>query len=355
MRILVLSKYPRRGSSSRLRFYQYLPALERAGISCECRPLFDDSYLDQLYSGRQPSYAGVPAWYGRRLGDLGARHGHDLLWIEGELFPWLPAFVDRLFLGRRPYVLDFDDAMFHRYDQHFFPPARWLLGRKLDRLMAGASLVVVGNEYLAARAAEAGARRVEIVPTVLDLSRYRLGGRVAADDEPTIGWIGSPHTTVYLRDLVPVMLDLSRRSPFRFLLVGAAPVPELAVLGKRFCCEQWREEAEAEQLSRMDIGVMPLPDEAFPRGKCGYKLIQYMAMALPAVASPVGANRAIIQDGQTGYFARDDGEWTARLRELLRDGELRRRLGRAGRATVEREYTLERWAPRMVELLRSAI
>lgn len=249
-------------------------------------------------------------------------------------------------------VVDYDDAVFHIYDRHRNPLVRALLGAKIDRIMKAADLVIAGNSYLAARARAAGARRIAELPTVVDLLHYPLVPRPDGGDGLTIGWIGSPITSPYLDLLRPALAELRTRIPLRLVLIGAAPT---ALAGFPVERVAWSAESEAAAIARCDVGVMPLPDQPFERGKCGYKLIQFMAGALPVIASPVGANCAIIIPGETGFLAARDADWVSALTRLYHDPELRCRMGQAGRRRVEESYALAVAAPRLVALLRGAV
>lgn len=348
--ILLLSRYGRLGASSRLRHAQYLPWLRAAGLHIETAPLFDDAYLEALYAGRRPSVAGVLAAYVRRLSRLVRLRRFDLLWIEKELLPWLPFAVESLFLGRIPYVADYDDAWFHRYDGHPQPLVRALLGRKIDRLMRNAAVVVAGNEYLADRARAAGARQVAILPTVIDLDRYRPRPRVP--DAPfTVVWIGTPLTAAYLPMVAGALATVCRdgRGIVHLIGAGADALPDVPVR-----VLPWSEDTETGLLQTGDVGIMPLPEAAWERGKCGYKLIQYMALGRPVVASPVGVNRTLVQPGITGFLPESDAEWRAALTALRDRPDLRRSMGAAARRLVERRYSVQVTAPRLVEILTGA-
>jgi glycosyltransferase involved in cell wall biosynthesis len=350
LRVLLLSRYDRLAASSRVRSYQYLPYLRELGIAVESRPLFDDGYIQRLYRGRRRLVTPILAGYARRLWDLASVSRFDLLWLEYELFPWLPAWFERL-LSRLgvPYVVDYDDAIFHRYDSHPNPLVRRLLGHKIDQVMRGARLVIAGNDYLAERAQRAGARHVERVPTVIDLSRYHVP--TPSPDRPyTVGWIGSPLTAPYLQLVRDALAEMATSEDVRVTLVGSGPVTldHVAV-----DVRPWSESSEVAELQQFDVGIMPLRDEPWERGKCGYKLIQYMACGRPVVASPVGASRHIVEHGTNGFLARSAPDWVEALR-ALRDPALRARMGTAGRAKVERTYCVQVTAPRLASLLRSA-
>lgn len=358
LHVLLLSRYGRKGASSRMRHDQFLPFLEKVGIRVEAASFFPDSYLDALYAGRRWPLPKVAGCYVRRVAALLAARRHDLLWIEKETLPWLPFAAERLLLAAAPpYVVDFDDAWFHHYDRHRHSLVRRLLGDKLDRLMRGAALVTVGNGYLAERAERAGARRVAILPTVVDLDRYPHTVLEPAERAGPlrVGWIGSPTTARYLDLLAEPLARLTAEGLIRPVLIGAGAdaLPDLDADRT-----PWVEAEEVAALNGLDVGVMPLVDSPWERGKCGYKLIQYMACGKPVVASPVGVNRAIVEpEGAAtanGFFAGTPVEWEAALRALAVDAELGRRLGRAGRSKVERAYSLQAVAPQLAGLLRSA-
>ena len=345
---LVLTRYDRLGASSRLRTMQYLPALAAAGIAAEVRPFFDDAYVEALNAGQGPGRA-VPGYYLRRWRDLRAARG-DLLWLEKEAFPWLPSWFERIALPRHlPLICDYDDAVFHRYDLHRSAVVRAMLGRKIDRLMRRAALVTAGNAYLAGRARAAGAARVEIVPTVVDAAAYDTAPLPPGDGRPRIGWIGSPGTwETYMQPLLPMLQDMAREHGALIRAVGTGPGPETEQLERL----PWAEETESRLIQSMDIGIMPLDDSPWARGKCGYKLIQYMACGLPVIASPVGVNREIVEDGVTGFLVTTDAEWRAALARLLADAGLRRRMGAEGRRRMEERYSLQVWGPRVAQMLR---
>ena len=351
MRVLFLTRYERLGSSSRMRAYQYLPFLQQMGIDSVVAPLLGNDYVKDLYAGRPVNVGRVIAAYLQRIGELIHCRNFDLLWIEKELFPWLPAWSEALLnsLGV-PYAVDYDDAFFHRYDLHRNPLVRRVLGHNIDRVMRHASLVIAGNDYLAERALQAGARRVEILPTVVDLNRYPAVPRLNREVF-TIGWIGSPATSSYLKTIQHSLEEVCRESKARLVLVG--PGDDTMLPNIPLDIRRWSEDREVAEIQSFDAGIMPLPDRPWERGKCGYKLIQYMACGLPVVASPVGVNSQIVTDGINGFTAITDNDWVRAL-SILRDAPgLREQMGRTGRARVEEKYCLQVTAGRFAELLES--
>lgn len=347
--ILFLTKYDRKGASSRYRSLQYFPRFEAAGVSCTHRPLFPDSYLETLYeTGERPGWQVVRS-YLRRLRTLADVDEYDAIVVEKELLPYVPALLERL-LGRlrTPYVVDYDDAVFHNYDISANPAIRALLGRKVDVVMREAGAVVAGNEYLATRARKAGARRVERIPTVVDLDRYPY---VPPSDEGpfTIGWIGSPTTARYVESIAPALRAVCDVRDAEIVLVGSGDV-ELP--GVPLEVREWSENTEIEDIAGFDVGIMPLDQTPWEFGKCGLKLIQYMACGKPVVTSPVGANAEIVDHKGHGLHASSTDEWRDALLTICDDTERARELGSVGRRRVEQRYCLDVTSPRLVSLLR---
>ncbi len=351
MKILLLTRYGSLGASSRLRAYQYLPFLQTQGFDITTIPLLGDYYQQDLYSGHPRRWNRVLKAYLLRLIRLAGAARFDLLWIEYELFPWLPALAERALAWLRiPYVVDYDDPIFHRYDSHPSTMVRAVLGRKIDVIMQHAATVTVGNGYLEGRARAVGARRVECLPTVVDLARYRTTARPEGNPF-IIGWIGSPSTAKYLEPLQPVLANFCVAHNARVRVVGARGVDLKDV---PVDVKPWSEATEVEDILSFDVGIMPLPDDPWERGKCGYKLIQYMACARPVIASPVGANCQIVEQGVNGYLATTEGEWRSALDSVYAAPELRMRLGAAGRRKVEAHYCTRVMAPRLAHILKVA-
>jgi glycosyltransferase involved in cell wall biosynthesis len=316
-------------------------------------PLFGDDYVSSLQRDDR-SLGEVVRAYAARIKELWGSWSFDLVWIEKEVLPWLPVWVERTLLPSHvPYVLDYDDAVFHYYDQHRNLLVKRLLRGKHPVLMRGAALVVAGNEYLADFARQAGARHIEVVPTTIDLDRYPTAVRATEKidaAQPCIGWIGQHTTASFLAPYKPLFERLSVAGRARFAAIGI----DAQSLGLPMTSIVWSEQTETASIANFDIGIMPLLDKPFERGKCGYKLIQYMACELPVVASPVGANRQIVEHGVNGFLAETLEQWEQALLTLLADAGLRRRMGQAGRRKVEREYCVQVTGPRMATLLRGA-
>jgi glycosyltransferase involved in cell wall biosynthesis len=352
MRLAVLTRYDSLGASSRVRALQFLDGWREQGIQAEVFPLLSNRYVQSLYEGRR-AWAEVAGAYLRRWRDCTRLGAFDLVWLEKELLPVLPFALESGLLTSRRYVLDLDDAVFHNYDRSRHAWVRGLLGSKLDRLMHGAALVTAGNSYLAARAQAAGAPWVEQVPSTVPLQRYGCPSYRprTAGETLRIVWIGSPATAHYL-ELVRGALQRAAAEMDLALLVIGATAPDWP--GVKTESIPWTETGELAALSRGHLGVMPLADSPWERGKCSFKLIQYMACAIPVLASPVGMNIDVVEPGRNGWLAATEEDWLQAIRSAHADPQHAAALGAQGRDDVERLYSSEAIGVRLAGLFRRA-
>ena len=352
-RILVLSKYTKLGASSRLRIHQYQFHLERAGYQIEYMPLFDDEYLESLYDSykrRQNRYKYIY----RRIIELIRTSPPDVIWVEYEIFPWIPWCLEKLLIPKNiPIICDYDDAIFHQYDLHKNPIIRILLEKKIDKIMRYSALTIAGNEYIQKRALRAGAQNTTIIPTVVDTRRYKQKSPESFAKTINVGWIGTPVTwSAYGKEMYLNLREILKETGATFRAIGAKQINEKH---ESLIIKPWTEELETGEIRRFNVGIMPLTDTPWSQGKCGYKLIQYMASGVPVIASPVGVNSKLVEDGENGYCANNMEEWHQYLYKILKYPELAFKMGQAGRAKVEKEYSLEVWAPILCQLIDSVI
>jgi glycosyltransferase involved in cell wall biosynthesis len=343
--VLFLTQTGKLGPSSRYRVYQLLPALRQLGVEGDVSPAIDDAlyrrlYLDSGGSGSRFS-ALCAAWHKRRA-NLRRIGQFDAVFIQKGVFPGLYSGFERGMASQKPLVFDFDDAI-------------WLprvggsqLLRALHReravqdIMRRASAVIAGNDYLAEYAGRFN-RNVTIVPSSINIGTCR---RVANSN--IIGWIGSRTTLSYLKPLAPVFKQLGIKPR-----VIASGDPRQLDFDVEF--HPWQLETEMEELAQFGIGIAPLPDTAWERGKCGVKILQYMACGIPVVVSPVGVQQRFVQHGVTGFFAENEAEWIQRLRELMQNPELRAKMGTAAREVVAQEYDVTQAAQKVASVLRSVV
>jgi glycosyltransferase involved in cell wall biosynthesis len=340
LKVLFLTRYGTRGPSSRLRAIQFFPRLEALGIHPRLATLFPDTYLEARFAHRfAPGL--IASAYAHRLRDARRLDGFDAVWLEKEVLPWVPAWFESAFYPRGlPWIVDFDDAHFHRYDDHGIALVRSALSGKIPAIVRAANAVTAGSRYLEEWARSTGAKHVVRIPTVVDVARYDAMPRPAgAATRPfTIGWIGSPLTARFLDDIREPLEWATHALGARILLIGAGDAALKGVAAERVA---WSQEREAALLQDIDVGIMPLPDTPFERGKCGYKLIQYMASGKPVVASPVGANNDIVAHAVDGFIAAGAEEWKAAFERIAGDRERGRQMGAAGREKVRQSYGIE--------------
>ncbi len=357
MKVLFIVPYPPQGASNRFRVLQFLPFLHQEGIRTRVRPFYSDAFWRILYQpGRYPKkfLYGLICSLNRVL-DLLRSISYDIVFIHRESFPIGPAWFEWLLqLLGRPYVYDFDDAI-------FLPnvaESNRALGRlkcpgKVASIVRGSRVTIAGNNYLAEFAGRAGARKIEILPTVVDTALFVPQDKGEEKNEVVIGWIGSPTTIEFLENFRPVIDKVLTccQGEARFLVVGGHLTGELQE-GINYL--PWSLESEIALLQKFDIGIMPMPDNQWTRGKCAFKAIEYMAVGIPAVCSPVGMNLELIDNTVNGFLAEDEKQWVDILCRLVHDEALRHKVGEAGRRLVEARYSLLKAAPRFKAVILDA-
>lgn len=355
--MLALSPVPLEGAGCRFRIAQYVPALEAAGFSVTIAPFFDRSFFDLVYRpGRQLEKLGAFVRQSlQRIRLLLARDRFDVYFVYREAYPFGPPwFESALIRSGRPVIYDFDDAVFlsNASEANRFASAL-KYPRKIAALVARSSLVLAGNDYLAdyARARNSAVR---VLPTCVDTDVFVPRTKPRPSGDPlVVGWIGTPTTAAYVRAMAPVLGRLAGR--YDFLLRVSGSGEPLEFNGVKTVNERWSLENEVALFNTCDVGVYPLADDEWAKGKCGFKAIQFMACGVPVVAAAVGVNTQIIQDGVNGYLASSEDEWEAKLARLLADPGLRARMGAAGRKTIEERYSLAVHAPRLVSMVRELV
>jgi len=346
MKLLYFSKTSFIGPSSRYRIYQYIPYLREAGIEVTICPLFKEGWFLILDMRRSPLRTAAKALYAAvrftvRVWDLLKVGRYDLYCFEHQAFPYLPAFLEKIAKRINPHMLvEFDDAI-------FLTP---LHGGKIPKLIAMSQHVIVGNGYLRDYALQFNPH-VSVIPTVVDIERYKPRKDYRAQGKVNIGWVGLAYNLPYLKQLERTFQTLkSEAGDFIFSVICSHG---LTMKGVETVFKPWSYDNEMEAIRSLDIGIMPLADDEWAKGKCGLKVLQYMACGVPVVASPVGVNQDIIKDGENGFLASSYNEWLEKLILLVQNEELRRKLGQKGRKTVEDHFSLKRWGPKVASLYKS--
>lgn len=350
MNVLFLTRYQQSMASSWYRAMQYFSSLETYGVECALQALFSDAYVSELMRRERRPLAKAIGGYWSRMryllaADLSKFNG---CYLQYEAFPYWPKLLeDWLLLHRIPYVVDFDDAIYLAYRR-----IPWLQ-RKLEAVMQQAQLVIAGNQTLREYAASLN-RNVSVIPTVVDARDYPPKAEYQAERRRFIvGWVGTPLTARrYLEPFGPTLEKVARRHPILLRCVGTNP--GFAVPGLDVENIPWRREGAGGIISTFDVGIMPLVNEPFAQGKCGFKLIQYMACGVPSVAMSIGANREIITSGVDGLLAESESGFADSISALLESVDFRERLGRAGRAKVLASYSVQATAERFCKGLLGA-
>ena len=355
MRVMFVVPYPTEAPSNRLRVEQYFPYLRRHGVKTKLRPFMSSGFYRIRYrSGAMPRKLVSLAWSTvQRLVDIRRARDADVILIHREAFPLGGPFVEEAMASSgTPIIFDFDDAIYLHSSGESSGLSR-LLKRpeKTDRIIELSSEVIAGNETLRAYASRFN-DRITVIPTPVDTDHFRPKPRPCESDEVVIGWIGSNTTAQYLRMVEPALQELTRRYPrVELRIIGGSYQPAGV---ERVTLRRWGLESELRELHGCDIGIMPMPDNDWTRGKCGFKGLFYMSVGLPAVCSPVGLTTDFIRDGENGYLASTTEEWVEKLSRLIENPALRHEIGQAGRDTVEETYSIHAQAPRLLDVLERA-
>jgi glycosyltransferase involved in cell wall biosynthesis len=354
--IYLFPKYTRKGASSRYRTYKYLPFFEKNHISTQVSPFFDDYYVERIYSKSKPSIVGIVRCYLRRLFELYRIPKGALVIVEKELFPYLPAVFEKIFLKRYLVVYDFDDAIYSTYINHSNRILKLALRNKISSCLKVSKGVITGSPSLTEYCSRYCSNVIEI-PTSIDLEDYpsRLIERFKDTKERlfTVGWIGSASTSKYVNQIKVALIKILEVNPHvRLKLIGfnSSSAPEFNDLPVEYV--KWMEDRELQELCSMDVGIMPLDKEPFTQGKCGFKLIQYMACRLPTISSPLIANIKI-DNGIGNLFADNEAEWIDALQNIIDHPAAYDLIGKNNRMRVESNYSFQANYKVYIDFLRS--
>lgn len=347
--VKIFSKYSTKGASSRLRSIQYIPFIQKEGFTVENFCLISNEQISNKYKYGKYKKLEIIWSYINRCKQLIMSNREEIIIIEKEVFPYLPYFFEKIFLIKKKYILDYDDAIFHNYDSHSSKVIQLLFGKKISKLIQKSSLVFCGNTYLYDYSMQNN-KNSFIIPTVIDVDRYLMKSSENLNKKIKIVWIGSPSTIKYLSQIKNVFINLSSIHEFTLKVIG---VENFYIDSVEVENVQWSEATEVNEISECDIGIMPLANTKWEQGKCGYKLIQYMACALPVVASGIGANNEIVINNKSGFLVDHEEDWIQKLSELICSYELRNSFGIQGRKIVEEKYCIQKSNIKYIKHLES--
>jgi len=351
--VLFLVPYPPgKAPSQRFRVELYEPVLREHGITYHIACFMDmDTWNIIFKPGNQfRKISGILRGYLRRTGHLVKSLRYDYIFIHREAAPLGPPVFEWILsklLGKK-IIYDFDDAIWIPNISAANKMAAWFKAFwKVKFICRWAHTVTGGNAFLNKYAAASGAKQTIFLPTCVDTERKHNKIKIHGNHKPVVGWTGSHSTLPYLDDIIPLIRELQEDIDFSFLVI-ADKEPTLDLENWQYI--PWNETTEAQDLLYMDIGIMPLKSDRWSEGKCGFKLIQYMACGIPAVADPVGVNSTIIDNGQNGFVCDTPQEWKEKLKLLISNPEMRSAFGDHGRKKIVREYSIRSQAEKFVSL-----
>lgn len=340
-KILFLPKHSKLAASSRYRTYQYLDYLKENGIMFDVYPLFDEKYLEYKYKiGKENKFFTAKSILNRIYLILFKAYKYDILVIEKELLPYFPPIFEYILkIFKIPYILDYDDAVWHFYDSNKSEFLQNIRINKFSNIIKNSSAVICGSQYIYDFAIKSRGKNVFKIPTVIDSKKYRQK-EFTDIKKLTIGWIGSPGTSKYILEIDEVLRYMIEKYHVQVRLIGF-DIKLANKLKSKCSIIEWSEETEVDEILKFDIGIMPLVDSNFEQGKCGFKLIQYMGCGIPVIASPVGENNIIVRHGVNGFLASDSAEWIMYLEKFINEKNLLNEFGQNGFEQVIKNYTLQ--------------
>ena len=337
MKILFLPKYNELGPSSRYRIYQYLDSYKNAGIDVKVAPLFGSYFF---VSNKIIKILGTLFYYFRRFFNLLQVYKYDIIYIEYELFPYFSSVFEKLFtILKVRYIVDYDDAIFHNYNQSNNRLIRFLLSNKIDSVIKSANYVITGSPYLTEYVTRLNPSCIEI-PTSVSKKKYEFNSNSKKNTVFTIGWIGSKTTSGNVLKLIPAFETLKDKIDYQLNLIGfdENELKKLTHLNTHLIT--WDAKTEIEEIKKFDLGIMPLDDTPFNQGKCGFKLIQYMGCSLPTLSTPLDANKKINRNGKNLYAITTE-DWVKAIEKVYENQDYYKEVGIENYKDFEKYYTVE--------------
>lgn len=345
-RVLYISMHrPDRSPSQRFRFEQYIEFLKQHGWDYDFSFLItpeDDKVFYKPGHFFRKGFIFLKCFL-KRLRDVWRANRYDIIFIQREAFMTGSVFFERCFARSRAKVIfDFDDSIWLQNVSDANKRFSFLKdASKTSKIIALSDMIFAGNRYLANYASGFN-NNIRIVPTTIDTDEYRRLELPQKDNAVCIGWSGSITTIQHFKFAIPALTRIKQKYGNRVKIkaIGDASYrnDELNVISLN-----WNKADELKELSSFDIGIMPLPDDEWAKGKCGLKGLQYMALEIPTIMSPVGVNMEIIRNGMNGFLAASEDEYVEIISNLVEDATLRKKIGKAGRNTIEESYSVNAW------------
>ncbi len=346
-----------RSPSQRFRFEQYLPYLKQNGFACKLSPLVSEEDDKILYAEEKQwqKFLIVIKSFFRRLRDVQRASGYDIIFIQREAFLVGTSYFERKFKhSGAKVVFDFDDAIWLKNVSDVNKRFAWIKRPdKVAEIIDLSDVIIAGNSYLA-EYARAYNPNVFIIPTTVDTDKFRKEDNLPGKDRICIGWTGSHTTIKHFNLAIPFLKELKAKYGDRiyFKIIGDGT---LSIPGLDIKVVKWDSETEVKDLLEIDIGIMPLPDDVWSKGKCGLKSLEYMSLGISPVISPVGVNTEIVQDGVNGFLATTQQEWIDKISALIESPELRKKIGENARQTVVDKYSVTAQRDTYLNLLNALV
>jgi glycosyltransferase involved in cell wall biosynthesis len=358
LKVLALASYPIEAAATRYRLAQFVSPLAERGITLEVHPFIDSRLFASLYRREAIPFTALNlvGAMGRRFSDVWRARDTDVLLVQREAMLFGPPLIEWLAmrLGNCPMVLDLDDATYLPYVSPVYgrlaSALKWF--SKTDDLIRWAKVVTCGNRTIA-NYVESKGKPTAVIPTVVDTEKFRPAVNRQGRGVPVLGWIGTHSTYPYLETIFPVLQELARTARFRLKVVGSGR-ESVNLPGVEVENLKWNLAREIEDFQSFDIGLYPVVESEWAAGKSGFKAIQYMAVGIPYVVTPVGSCAEIGEAGVTHLCATTREEWRASLERLLTDEPLRLRMGEAGRRYTLQYYTVPIQSDKLARVLREA-
>jgi glycosyltransferase involved in cell wall biosynthesis len=358
LKVLALASYPVEAAATRYRLAQFVSPLAERGITLDIHPFIHSRHFPSLYRREHLPYTALHLTGAlvRRFADVWGARRADVLYVQREAMLFGPPLIEWLAMriGSCPMVLDLDDATYLPYVSPVYgrlaSRLKWF--SKTDDLIRWARMVTCGNRTIAAYVESRG-KPTAIIPTVVDTERFRPREKPSDGGVPVLGWVGTHSTYPYLETIFPVLQELARTHSFRLKIVGTGR-EEVSIPGVEVENLAWNMAREVEDFQSFDIGLYPIISSEWAEGKSGFKAIQYMAVGIPYVVTPVGSSAEIGEENVTHFGATTQEEWRASLERLLVDAPLRRRMGAAGRHHALQYYTVPIQSDKLAQVLREA-
>jgi len=336
-KLIFFTKYSFNGASSRYRTFQYIDIFNNEGANCKIYTLFNQNYLDALYNNKRIKkilYASVSIL--KRILNVIFIPKCDLCIIEKELIPYFPPLLEKfLKIKNIPFILDYDDAIFINYKKN--KTINFLLKNKISSIIRMSEGVMAGSPYLFDYCKKYNDNSI-FIPTSINFKKYD-NITIPSSDKLSIGWIGTPSTSNYIIQILPSLLKIINKYKCDVHLIGFDKnIKNKFLNNKNIKIIKWEYETELIELSKIDIGLMPLLNTDWCKGKCALKIIQYLALGIPVVVSPIGANKNIVNNGKNGFFAIDEKDWFNKISTLIEDKQQRILLGKNGKNQIKDFY-----------------